>query len=81
MGTILQATHSIDGIQITNLITKSNLSHPRLSIFLDKLIGKGLVNKITYDGKNTFIITPAGVLYLEEYKKFQTITDSFGLEL
>lgn len=82
MGTILEATHTDrNGIQITNLITKSNLSHPRLSVFLDKLIGRGLVNKITYDGKNTFVITDAGVVYLEEYKKFQTITDSFGLEL
>ncbi len=83
MGSILQATQDSDrnGAMISTLINKSNLSHPRLSKFLDKLMGAELVNKIKFDGKNTFVITEAGMLYLEEYKKFQNITDSFGLDL
>lgn len=83
VGTVLQATQDTDrdGIPITQLITKSNLSHPRLTVLLDKLVGKGLINKIQYDGKNTFVITESGILYLEEYRKFQSFTNSFGLEL
>jgi len=69
------------GINVTALLTKANLSHSRLSKFLDNLTGAGLMNKIEYDGKNTFIITPKGKQYLETYEKFQSLADSFGLDL
>jgi len=81
--TILQATQDVgrDGITITPLITKSNLQHTRLSKIMSKLTSSGLVNKIEQKGKNTYIITEAGILYLEEYKKFSSFAGSFGLEL
>jgi predicted transcriptional regulator len=69
------------GINVTALLTKANLSHSRLSKFLDNLTGAGLMNKIEYDGKNTFIITPKGKQYLETYERFQSLADSFGLDL
>jgi predicted transcriptional regulator len=69
------------GIHITSLLTKANLSHSRLSKFIDNLTGAGLINKIEYDGKNTFIITSKGKQYLETYEKFQSLADSFGLDL
>lgn len=83
MGSILQATQDKgrDGIPVTNLMTKSNLPHPRLKTFLEKLCGSELINKIEVKGKHTFIITPKGILYLQEYKKFSSIAESFGLEL
>ena len=46
-----------EGIKTTSLLTKANLSHSRLSKFLNNLTGAGLINKIEYDGKNTFVIT------------------------
>ena len=45
-----------EGIKTTSLLTKANLSHSRLSKFLNNLTGAGLINKIEYDGKNTFVI-------------------------
>ncbi len=69
------------GIRTTSLLTKANLSHSRLSKFLENLTGAGLINKIDYDGKHTFVITPDGRQYLESYKKFSDIAESFGLEL
>jgi len=45
------------------------------------LTGAGLINKIEYDGKNTFVITPKGRQYLESYEKFSDFSESFGLEL
>ncbi|MFQ6025528.1 MAG: winged helix-turn-helix domain-containing protein [Nitrosopumilaceae archaeon] len=71
----------LTGIKTTSLLTKANLSHSRLNKFVENLTGAGLINKIEYDGKNTFIITPKGKQYLESYKKFQSLADSFGLEL
>jgi len=69
------------GIKTTSLLTKANLSHSRLEKFVKKLTGAGLVNKIEYDGKNTFVITPKGRQYLEQYRKFADVAESFGLEL
>ena len=70
-----------EGIKTTSLLTKANLSHSRLSKFLNNLTGAGLINKIEYDGKNTFVITSKGRQYLESYANFSSIAESFGLEL
>lgn len=69
------------GIKTTLLLTKANLSHSRLSRFLENLTGSGLINKIEFDNKNTFVITEKGRQYLESYAKFASIAESFGLEL
>jgi len=70
-----------EGIKTTSLLTKANLSHSRLSKFIDNLTGAGLINKIEFDGKHTFILTPKGRQYLESYQQFSDIAESFGLEL
>ncbi len=70
-----------EGIKPTILLSKANLSHSRLVKFLENLTGAGLVNKIEYDGRHTFVITPKGRQYLESYQKFYSIANSFGLEL
>jgi len=49
--------------------------------FVSNLTGAGLINRIEYDSKHTFILTPKGRQYLESYKKFSDIAESFGLEL
>ncbi len=70
-----------EGIKTTSLLTKANMSHSRLSKFLANLTGTGLINKIEFDGKNTFVITPKGRQYLKSYERFSNIAKSFGLDL
>ena len=70
-----------EGIRTTTLLSKANLSHSRLEKFVSNLTGACLVNKIEYDGKNTFVITEKGRLFLEEYTKFHEFAESFGLEM
>jgi predicted transcriptional regulator len=83
VGDLLTATKQSgqEGIKTTNLLTKANLSHSRLSKFLSNLTGAGLINKIEFDGRNTFVITHRGRQYLETYEKFTNVAESFGLEL
>ena len=45
------------------------------------MTSSGLMNEITYDGKNTFVVTPKGIQFLDEYKKFHEFAGSFGLEM
>ena len=83
VGDLLKATEQSgqEGIKTTSLLTKANLSHSRLSKFIENLTGAGLINKIEFDGKNTFVITSKGRQYLDSYQNFSTIAESFGLEL
>ena len=70
-----------EGIRTTTLLSRSNLSHSRLEKFVSNLTGAGLVNKIEYDGKNTFVITEKGRLFLEEYIKFHEFASAYGMEM
>ena len=70
-----------EGIKTTTLLTKANLSHSRLEKFVKNLTGAGLMNKIEFDGRHTFIITEKGRQYLESYKKFSDLAGTFGLDL
>jgi len=69
------------GIKTTQLLSKANLSHGRLTKLVENLTGSGLINKIEFDGKNTFVITQKGRQYLESYERFSNIAESFGLEI
>ena len=70
-----------EGIVVTHMCRKANLSYGRLKNLLQRLTSSGLMNEIAYDGKNAFVVTPKGVHLLNEYKKFHEFTESFGLEM
>ena len=80
---LLEATQDSgrEGIKTTSLIEKANLSHSSLSEFVKNLTGAGLINRIEYDGRHTYVITARGRQYLESYRNFSSIAESFGLEL
>lgn len=69
------------GITITPLIRESNLPYKRATGFINKLTQSSLINEIVVKDKKTFIITERGKVYLEKYKQFNNIAESFGLEL
>ena len=69
-----------EGIKTTSLLTKANLSHSRLEKFVKNLTGAGLINRIEFDGRHTFVITEKGRQYLESYQKFSDLAGSFGLD-
>ena len=80
---VLLITNSSDryGVAVTKLCHKANVSHGRLKKLLIKLTDAGLINEIEYDGKHTFVVTERGKIFLDRYKQFTDIVESFGLEL
>ena len=67
-----------DGIAITSLCRKSNLSYIRLKGFIENLTDAGCIN--VKFGKN-YVITPKGIIYLDEYKRFVELAEGYGLEI
>jgi predicted transcriptional regulator len=83
VGDLLMVTSDcgMEGAKTSALLTRANLSHGRLTKFLNNLTGNGLINKIEFDGRHTFVITEKGRQYLNEYKRFSGIAETFGLEM
>lgn len=83
VGEILTFTEQTgqQGIKTTTLLTKANLSYSRLSRFIENLTSAGLISTKEIDKKNAFIITSKGREYLESYRRFMGIAESYGLEL
>ena len=72
----------VEGISITPLLRQSNLPFGRASGFINKLVQNNLINEVVVNkDKKVYIITKEGKMYLEEYKKGNTISKSFGLDL
>ena len=69
------------GIPITRLMRESNLPYSRMVKIIKKLTQSNLLVKIRVEGKQVFVITEKGKLYLSEYKKFMGFAEDFGLEL
>ena len=80
---VLLITNSSDrsGVAVTKLCHKANISHSRLKKLLGKLTETGLINEIEYDGKHTFVVTPRGKMFLEQYKQFSDFAESYGVEM
>lgn len=66
-------------IKPTHLLYKSNLSHKKMSEYLDDLISKELVQKVDSGGYQYILLTDKGADFLYEFKRIREFTESFGL--
>jgi len=66
-------------IKPTHLLYKGNLSHLRLKEYIDSLIQKELMIKISADGHNYYKISEKGVKFISDIEKMKGITEAFGL--
>ena len=76
---LLEASQA--NIITTKLLSKTNLPHTRFKGYIRKLAGAGLMVEMVSDGKHMFVITDKGRLFLEEYKRFYNVAETFGLEI
>lgn len=66
-------------IKPTHLMYKSNLSHKLMTIYLDELMKKDLVDEITEKKNRYLILTDKGLEFTFRYRKMKEFANSFGL--
>ena len=77
---ILKAIQDKGGsIKPTHLLYKSNLSHQKMTLYVNELITKGFIKTALNNQNKIFAITSQGINYIQEYKKIKAFSDSFGL--
>ena len=81
MGDLLIELESRNGMGITQLCYKTNMPYSRTKKLIRNLSSVGIINEIVVEGKDTYIITERGRVLLDEYKKYNDLAKSFGLEL
>ena len=64
-------------ITTSSLLQKTNINHSRLKKITEILIHKKLVIKF----EKNYVITEKGRIYLEKWKNFVNLAESFGLEI
>ncbi len=70
-----------EGVGITTLLRKANLSYARLSRILHDLVRSGLMDEIPQERGNRYKINVTGLQFLQAYASFEEFAESFGLRL
>ncbi len=65
----------------TRILYRANLSHDRLTKYLDELKAKGLVNENQVEDGRFYTITPQGLDFVHEVKKAESFVSGFGLNI
>lgn len=81
MGDILDVTANggRDGIIVSAISRKANLSHYAVLDKCEKLVEAGLVESVKNNRNRVFQITEKGLGFFQEFKRFQTLVESMNL--
>jgi predicted transcriptional regulator len=81
MGDILDVTADggRDGIIVSAISRKANLSHYAVLDKCEKLVEAGLVESVKNDRNRVYLITEKGLQFFQEFKKFQGLVESMKL--
>jgi predicted transcriptional regulator len=70
-----------NGVGVTTLIRKGNMSYTRMSKLLSELVGSGLLVELNGDKISKYMISEKGIQFLAAYSSFEDFAQSFGLRL
>jgi predicted transcriptional regulator len=70
-----------NGVGVTMLLRKGNMSYSRMSKLLSELVGSGLLLELNGDKISKYMISEKGVQFLAVYHHFEDFAQSFGLRL
>ena len=79
MGDILDVTADggRGGVIVSAISRKANLSHYAVLDKCEKLVEAGLVESVKNDRNRVFLITEKGILFFQEFKRFQGISRKY----
>lgn len=70
-----------NGVGITTLLRKGNMSYTRMVKLISELVGSGLLVEVNSDKAPRYKISDKGLEFLAAYKQFEEFAQSFGLRL
>ncbi|MDG7010890.1 MAG: transcriptional regulator [Nitrososphaerota archaeon] len=70
-----------NGVGITALLRRGNMSYGRMTKLLSELVGSGLLTELSGDKISKYMISDKGVQFLTAYHSFEDFAQSFGLRL
>ena len=70
-----------NGVGVTTLLRKGNISYTRMSKLLTELVGSGLLVELDGEKISKYMISPKGIEFLAAYSSFEDFAQSFGLRL
>ena len=82
LGDVLDAIRESgrNGVVISSISRKANLSHYSAIEKCSKLISAGLVQSIIIDDKKMYVITQKGLEFFQEYQNFQNLVEPLNLK-
>jgi len=71
-----------NGVGPTKILYGANLSHDRLTEYLEELMKKGLILENDIDeNRRVYALTEKGREFLQEFKKIERFSEAFGIEV
>jgi predicted transcriptional regulator len=70
-----------DGVGITMLLRRGNVSYSRMTKLIIDLVGAGLLLELTAEKNANYKISDKGMTFLRAYGQFEEFAQSFGLRL
>ncbi|MGP8124279.1 MAG: winged helix-turn-helix domain-containing protein [Nitrososphaerales archaeon] len=70
-----------NGVGVTTLLRKGNMSYSRMSKLLSELVGSGLLLELNGEKISKYMISEKGIQFLSVYYQFEDFAQSFGLRL
>lgn len=71
-----------EGAGPTKILYAANLSHDRLTQYLDELIEKDLIKEVNPESDNRiYLLTEKGREFLREFIRMERFSEAFGIEI
>ena len=69
------------GLGITRIIQKANLSYSRATKIITRLVDSGLIEQVTVNNNQRYILSHKGIEYLRSHSDFADFAESFGMKI